>query len=229
MLLPGRLIFFASLAAATQICPLCAAVTGIINGDFETDGLAVNAEVQSITSWFESATPGSGGYQDWLMRNSSTTTFAGNTTTVAAFSATTGYIYQQIGTYTAGEQVTLTGLAMKRAAIGSQFTGVTIELLAGNFSGADGTLLTATVLDTEVLTAAGLGLPTSGATAGSSPFTVVLDSGTSGVEGTALWIRLSKPNAGGEVFLDNLAAVPEPSLALLGAMGLIGGCFRRRR
>jgi hypothetical protein len=217
---------------------LLAAIIGITNGNFETDpAVTSGGDRQNITSWFESATPANGsGYQDWLFR--STLGFAAegigsNTTNIAAFSTTTGYIYQQIGTYTPNEQITIAGDALKRAASGSQFTGLRIELLTGNFTGADGTALVATSLGIVNLTAAGLGLPTSGATAASAPFSTVFNSGTSGTTGQPLWIQFSKPNTGGEVYIDNLSAVgavvPEPSTCALILCGLIGLSLPLRR
>lgn len=217
------------LAIFATASPAHAAVTALVNGNFEADPPAPNnGDIQVITSWFEGFTPATGsGYQDWLFR--STTEIPTNSTNVLGFSTTTGYVYQQIGTYTSGEQVTFTGDAYKRATATSQFTGMTVQLYSGNFTGADGSDITSlTLLDTQTRSAAQLGLPTSGIPGGSAAFSITLDSGIAGIEGTALWLRISKPNAGGEIFLDNLAVVPEPSTALLGGLGVLA-LLRRRR
>ena len=215
------------LPAAIALCgDAQATVVSITNGNFEAQTPTDGGAIQFITSWFEST---SSGYQDWLFRSTNNNVIAGNSSTLLGFSSTGGYVYQQIGSYTVGEQVTVSGDAFKRGlAASSQFSGFKIELLAGNFTGADGTALVATLLGSQDFTATDLGLPTSGTTSASSPFSVTFDSGSSGVEGSALWVRLSKLGTSGEIFLDNLAAVPEPSALLLGAIGLVPLMVRRR-
>lgn len=232
------LSFFAFCAVAS---PARAAVTGLINGNFETDvfaGAGGLADRSDITSWFESSTGSTNYYYDWLGHTTSAAVMGGNLTNVLGFSNTGGYVYQAIGTYTAGEQILFSGTALKRNTNG--YSGLKVELLSGNFTGADGTALAGagvTLLTTQTYTQADLGLGAfTGATTGAAAFAKTLDAGNSGVAGTTLWLRLSAPNSGVETFVDNLSvsSVPEPS-AYAGATVALAASFagmrslRRRR
>jgi hypothetical protein len=152
------------------------------------------------------------------------------------FQNQTGYVYSQIGTYTADEVVTISGDILQRAQLGSINNGFNLQLLSGDFPGAaDGTALGVTLLATHVFSRADLESLVIGAASSSNaysvPFSVNLNSGTSGTDGSALWLRITRPAAGGEVFLDNLVAVstPEPSVAFLSGSGLLTLILFRRR
>ena len=205
-----------------------AALVGITNGNFETQVLTSPNYTSAITDWFESNLEPSDGqptfYHDWLYKEAGHFT---NGTNLLGLSepVNAGYVYQQIGTYSANEIIEVSGIALKRLV--NNFGGFTVSLLSGNFSGADGTPLSATLLDSASFTGAGLGLPT-GSGAAQAPFSANLDSGNAGVGGTPLWLLITPSNSEGtETFLDNLQAVPEPGgLVLLGAAGVLG--VRRR-
>lgn len=217
----GLAVVGASLSAAGVAR---ANVVGLTNGDFEAQGLASGAVVQSVNDWYESSTAAD--YNDWLWHNN--TAQMVTTSTVFGMSKTVGYIYQQIGTYTPGETVAVSGDAYKRSI--TNFRSVTVGLYAGNFTGADGTPLVATLLDSTTLTAAGLGFSGSPSHAG---FSFTLDEGSSGVAGQPLWIRIAATAEGSESFLDNLSvaavAVPTPA-ALPAGLSLLGlAAFSARR
>lgn len=210
-----------------------AAVIGISNGTFESQVPSNNGAIFSINGWFEEST-NSNDYSEWLYR--SNTDMGLNASTVLGFSNQNGYVYSQIGTYTADEIVTISGDILQRAQPGSINNGFNLELLSGDFPGAaDETALAVTLLATHVFSRAdletlGIGAA-SGSTAYSVPFSVDLNSGTAGADGSALWLRITRPAAGGEVFLDNLVAVstPEPSVAFLCGGGLLALIIYRRR
>jgi|GEM_PF-3172647 len=222
------LLFLMSLTISVN-----AAVIGISNGTFDGQIPSSTGVSFAIDGWFEENT-NSNNYSEWLHR--SNTDMGGNASTVLGFSNQNGYVYSQIGTYTAGEIVTISGDILQRAQSGSINNGFNLELLSGDFpSAADGTTLAVTFLATHVfsrsdLETLGIGAA-SGSTAYSVPFSVNLNSGTAGTDGSALWLRITRPAAGGEVFLDNLvaASVPEPSVAFLGGSGLLALIMRRRR
>uniref|UniRef100_UPI003783F26D hypothetical protein n=1 Tax=Prosthecobacter sp. TaxID=1965333 RepID=UPI003783F26D len=222
------LLFLSSLTISVN-----AAVIGISNGTFDGQIPSNTGVAFAIDGWFEESTD-SNNYSEWLHR--SDTDMGVNASTVLGFSNQNGYVYSQIGTYTADEVVTISGDILQRAQLGSINNGFNLQLLSGDFPGAaDGTSLAATLLATHVFSRAdlvGLGIgAASSSTAYSAPFSVNLNSGTAGTDGSALWLRITRPAAGGEVFLDNLVAVstPEPSVAFLGGGGLLALILCRRR
>lgn len=220
------------LSLSVSTCWVNATVIGISNGTFDGQTPSPGGAIFAINGWFEENT-NSNNYSDWLYQ--SFADMGSNSSTVLGFSNTSGYVYSQIGTYTANEVVSISGDILQRAQLGSINNGFNLELLSGDFpSAADGTALGVTLLATHVFSRAdlvtlGIGAA-SGSTAYSVPFSVDLNSGTAGTDSSALWLRITRPAAGGEVFLDNLvASTPEPSVTLLGGAGLIALILRRRR
>lgn len=226
------------LSAFSLIGSLCANanVTGITNGSFESQTLSSGNEVLNVTDWYESSTTD---YSDWVFKSDSAFGTLDQTVILGFSRSESGYVYQQIGTYTGGETVNVTGQVLQRAASGSTNNGFRLELLSGDFaSAADGTALAATILDTKdfdrtMLTSAPYNFGVaSGSTAYAANFSATLSSGLSGTNGSQLWLRISGLGKPGEVFLDNLAAsaVPEPSTyGLAGTGALVGAVFLRRR
>lgn len=221
------LLFLSSLSISVN-----AAVIGISNGTFDGQIPSNTGVSFAIDGWFEENTD-SNNYSEWLHRSDTDMGF--NASTVLGFSNQAGYVYSQIGTYTADEVITISGDILQRAQPASINNGFNLELLSGGFSGAaDGTALAVTLLATHVFSRAdletlGIGAA-SGSTAYSVPFSVNLNSGTTGTDGSALWLRITRPAADGEVFLDNLvASAPEPSVAFLVGGGLIALILCRRR
>jgi len=140
-----------------------------------------------------------------------------------------GSIYQQIGTVTANESITIGVNVANRE--GQGFAGLTVELWGGGTGTGEST--SADTLDGQTLASLGASLLDSGS--GTDPGSglqtrqsFALDSGTSVADGEALWVRFVRTDDSGQVFLDNVTAVPEPTTGIL---GLLGGLMllRRRR
>lgn len=209
-----------------------AQVTGIVNGDFEAQTLGLGSDTQDITGWYDSM----GNYNDWLYHSPSEFSSL-DSTNILGFSSAAGYVYQQIGTNLADYSVVISGTVLQRSGESNQ--GFRLELLAGDFpSAADGTPLTATLLDTVIFdrsTLTNAPYNFSDGTKDAADFLATLNTGSSGVVGSQLWLRISAYNISGqELFLDNLAAsatpVPEPATyaTVAGAAMLAFACYRRR-
>lgn len=224
------LLYVAALAPAEVI--------GLTNGDFEN---TTSSYEQDVNSFFESSNT------DWAEFTVEGTN-ATRLSTANAFNSTQtlsmsvdGYVYQQVGTYTANEIVTLTGSAY-RSRVHNNALDFTVKLYAGDVTGATGSTLStlgATELDSVTITSAGLGFTgTSPDSSLEAALDVDLLSGNSGTDGQALWLEIAySAGSGGETYFDNLAVsgvvIPEPGTFVLSILALAGlaffGCWRRRR
>ncbi|GAF75865.1 unnamed protein product [marine sediment metagenome] len=220
------LLYVAALAPAE--------VTGLTNGDFENTTEPYEQDVNSFfessnIDWAEFTVEGTNG-------NRLSTANAFNSTQVLGLGVD-GYLYQQIGTYTADEIVTLTGSAY-RTLSHENALDFTVKLYAGDVTGATGSTLStlgATELDGVTITSAGLGFTgTSLDSSLEAALDVDLLSGNSGTDGQALWLEIAySAGEGGETYFDNLAVsgavIPEPSTFALLGMGVIGMLLLVRR
>ena len=151
--------------------PAKATVIDVTNGDFEAQYCGDEYDVSPITDWYDN----NDGSKVSIYNDSFGFPGRGN---VCEFDSPdgSGYIYQQIGTYTAGETVSISGLACARAmpenfvGLGYKWTynSLNVQLWSGgNGSAADGTVLgsggvDATLVATHTITPAALGWPATG-------------------------------------------------------------------
>ena len=206
------------------------AVIAITNGDFQTTAPASNQA--NVVGWFDdSPSP-----TNWWEGSWYGPTVSPNGSSVLGVSYMAGaphWAYQSIGTNSSGwTTIPLQfDLGSFTDAGGLRNLGVTFSLYQsnGSFTGAD---------NTDILGAGGVTLIDSFnvSTGDLAPGAMV-----AGLTGS---LSLATANPGGELFLrisnfdpgtgepwaavDNLAIVPEPSLGLLGSLGLFG-LLRRRR
>jgi hypothetical protein len=222
----------------------------LTNGNFQAQTVALNGSSTSITSWFESSTSN---FADYLFN--STTQLGTGSTTSLLLEATTSYVYQSLGTTTGSEgSITVSGTAIDRYATsggGRTFGAVTIQLFSGTpGSSGDGIALTGvTSLGTFTIgESAGAGIdlnlgfgdtkPETGTAAQSAFFTTTAFNLSALAPGTEVWLQISAPTSGTVAPNDrnpvlddlsiNVSAIPEPSTALLGGLGLLM-LLRRRR
>jgi hypothetical protein len=228
-------------------------ITGLANADIDFDTLPDPGQSESITAWFESTTA-NGIFDNLVIKNSSSALgsegfgAAGNGTNILGFNGGppnglpgTGYAYQQIGSYTPGERIQVTGEALRRDS--HDFANFTIGLYVGSGVAADGIDVAtfATLADSAGVLGSDLGLrvnssftfASTGVGAAGTNFEVVLDSGVSGTPGDPLWVRFSADTVGEYVgvYLDNLSvasAVPEPSTFVLAILGVSSLTMLRR-
>lgn len=233
-----------SLAAAflASAVPSQAALTAILNGDFETDvtynltaAAGLNADSTAGGGWFESSTSG---FNDFIANTSAPgfdSELHDNGNALFLVSST-NYIYQSLGTVGSETAATFTFDALERRNGNNKYT-VTIELFASTtFVGANGT---------DVKGAAGvaaLGLGSYNYTSGDGTTTTNNDqdgvqianlSLTGANVGDQIWVRISTPRPSGDATtqIDNLSVtyVPEPSSALLLGLAGMAVALRRRR
>lgn len=232
------LLFLAVLTACIQSR---ATVVGFTNGDFDADSFASGAssDLQQISGWFDSERA----FGAWLINQpaafadgSVAGSGATNHLALTNLGGNPSWVYQQIGTYTPGESLVVSGDALNRAGYDT-FRPVTFRLYSGSPSFAsflsdsvDVAGLGFTLLDTKTLAAPASFTDLS---ASAQSFAMTLDAGAAGVEGDLLVLEIST-DAEGDTYLDNLSvsAVPEPaSSGLVGAsvLALVAGLRRRAR
>lgn len=215
--------------------PARADFIGITNGDFE----AQSGLLQTVTNWNESSTNTSGAmFFDWLNKDATGASYV-NLTEVFGMSKPVGWIYQQVGTYSAGLQMTVSGDAILGKGTTAAFRGFTVELWTGGTASlaadtkALDTVVGATMVASRAYAAADFGFTTGSGPKSAHWTTPVLT--PTGTVGSALWLRIAAGTASGETFLDNITAtastVPEPStLVLLGISlaGLLAYAWKKR-
>lgn len=234
----ARNLCVAALVAVLYVIPARAEFVGITNGDFE----AQSGKSYSVTAWNESSLTSldsnSDYYTDWLYKDAGG--YLGTDhTEVFGMSNSPGWIYQQIGTQSAGLQVTVSGDAIQAIGGGESFRGFTVELWTGGTASAAGDLvelnsLGATQVASYSITGADLGF-VAGAGAQLAHWTTPALAPT-GATGSPLWLRIGAGAADGETFLDNITAsanpVAEPStlvLLVVGAFGLLAYAWRKQK
>ncbi|MCW1921351.1 hypothetical protein OKA05_02230 [Luteolibacter arcticus] len=237
-----------SLAAIALLTTPGNAALVVTNGGFGTN--SVNAQyiddasagAQNDPAWFESTASTNWIEGSWT--NSDSTTFPSGTGPALLFdggSATMGWTYQSLGTVTATE------ISLGTLRIFSDFAektdgasnGARFDIFTGNFSAADGTdVLGAggiTSLGTITLNASDQGLTAAAGNASRQSNVFVGNIDISGLSiGDQVWLRIAESRdtafTSGDLIVDNvsIAVVPESSIALLGAFGVLG-LLRRRR
>ena len=188
------------------------------------DRVQVHADASDIGApWFQSDL---GGFADWTFiatgpqHGQLDSNADGN---VLGFSNTSGFVYQQVGTYAGETSATISGDAVARGAGGLNGATFSVWETPIATTGSDGTwvglLAGASLLDSDAFTG--------GYSAGAFNFNLDVSGATAG---NKIWIGIDQ--VGVETFLDSLSLtpVPEPSgLLTIVVFGLIAACSRRRR
>lgn len=227
--------------AALLVSPAAHGVVVLANGDFQNGGNVTN--IEDVPDWFDSNT-GAFFEQAWISSH-----VAPNSTNNVIFSSFESddfgtptsnvndgsWIYQSIGTADAATELEVGfdwGTPTDDG--GGRHIGITVGVYAydgvGGFVGADGTDVRGgagvTLLDFqsfEILSTTG----------GGQSVSDVANLDLTGAGGQELFLRINGFVAGTTEswpWVDNVsvAAVPEPSIALLGGLGILG-LLRRRR
>ena len=219
-----------------------ATITGVSNGDFQTQPMQENWGDDQVQVWYDHTA--SDGRDKLIMDEVGTYNYGAGSTTVCEFTNNwNGYIYQQIGTYTENELIEVAGTMLRREQHNTGMLRFTLHvgsgLAADNTDVYDFTDLVDTVhVDGFSLA----GLPATGSSgpypgpAASANFTTTLDSGTGHTVGDPIWLRVTADFGGWAVVaVDNISvtAVPEPSLFALAVAGILGliavGGWKRHR
>jgi len=223
------------LSAATLSLPAQAALFAvpIDNASFEDPDIGTTFGALT-TGW---AANGSTTLQDNASNSNFPQTIYGTQWGGAGNGAASGSIYQQVGTWDPNVEYLVSWLAGDRS--NRLFLGMQVELWAGGTALGEGN--DAFTLSGTELSALGAQLiesydtPTdwSGSGVVTEEQSHVFNTGNAFTSGDALWLRVvgeGAPTGGPQQFFDNFAIseVPEPSVALLGGLGLLG-LLRRRR
>jgi len=223
-----------SAAALLLAEPSAMAALVVIDGGFENSsvGAGDNSFSQSVVDWFDS----SPNWSSFAYRNLSQLSTGSQ---VYASESDSGFIYQSLGTRSAGENTIVFNFdAIERDRSGYDWPGsITFDFYSGDFlAAADGTDIDASLTSFDTLTIA----------AGDIFSTPLLNTGTdretvnhttssidlTGVTvGDQVWVRIGTITGDGNkgFYIDNVAIIPEPSsAALIGVAGL-ALMLRRRR
>lgn len=230
----------AVVASMALVAPNAFAALSITNGDFQSGGNVSNQP--DVTNWFDSNT-GDFFEQAWMSSDQSP-----NGSNVVIFSSLESddfgmpssnandgsYIYQGIGTADGASTVPIGfDWGAPNDDPGDRNIGVSVGIYAydgvGGFSAADGTDVRGgagvTLLDSASFTIAST-------TAGGQIENELAELDLTGAGSDELFVRFNGylPGSGESwPFVDNVTIVPEPSIALLGGLGLFGLLRRRRR
>lgn len=232
-----------AIAATLALADSASAAVSITNGDFNTGASPGGGVNQDVGSWFE-RTNGAPNliYTEYTYNGADVG--AGGTNYVLGLGmgsgplvSTIGYIYQNIGTFDAGTTgftLNFTGIRRGTATTGiaGSFTGVNATIYVGTgFAGVDGTDIASSSLASFGSGSQAASVISTPGAFGSAAYSFTISNNTDSFNtGDDVWIRLERGTSGQEAFLDNLTvtAVPEPSAALLGGLGMLA-LLRRRR
>ncbi|MCW1885469.1 hypothetical protein OKA04_12080 [Luteolibacter flavescens] len=217
------------IAAAMASLPAARAALTVTAGDFD-DGLT--GQQLNVAGWFDSSV---GGFVEWNNAAESIQSDPANGYVQSRHLAMRGdgYVYQSLGTYqssagTAAQWQVYQGVFADNNAS----AGFTISFYAGAFPGAS-----------EGVDIAGAGLAMIGSASSLSPLGNPTSLASAGyrsgsldlsalAEGTEVWVAIRGTGGGGAFApLDNFSVtqIPEPSVALLGLLGVAGLLVRKRR
>jgi hypothetical protein len=237
---PRHSIFTASIATAILTSmPLSAAIS-LTNADFESGTDGITAAYQNVTGWFDYAS-GNGDLQQIDIGNAAVPdapsgSYWLNLVDNINFAYTTG-VYQSFGTHDAGISSYQLNFTIGQRSDTAGFGNILVSLYSGTATGADGTPITslATLNLADSTTILGSTYFATTTTKGTQDLQFSLDASGIGT-GATLWIAFAaiddntNVSASQQALIDDIGitAIPEPSAALLGGIGMLF-LLRRRR
>lgn len=223
----------ALLALAT---PSARAALVVTDGGFENPTVTGdNSFNQGVTNWHDSSTSWSSYVYIHSVQIASTSQVYGS-------EVDGGWIYQSLGTRSAGEDsigFNFDAIERDRNGYGWNDKGLIINLYSGSFAGADGTDIDAALtsfgaIEISASDIFATPLSNTGADRETVNFTTSSIDLTGVAVGTEIWVRIEttvgvSATDDKAIYIDNFAIVPEPGAALLGGLGTLMLLMRRKR